>query len=186
MEINTVGRFGDPLEIKTLDADVAIRAGLHEGGWPGMIAERLVPEQMFPVCAPSLLQGEGGLRNPADLSAQTLLIVSRTPEGWPEWLEAARAQGWDVEGVNPNHGLRFDTIQLAMTAAIEGMGVVIGRRPLVDAYLDSKLLVAPFDLQVTSKLAYWMVYPPRMAQTERLKAFRDWLRAELCLPVLAS
>lgn len=186
MEINTSVRFGDPVELKSIGADVAIRAGLHADGWPGMMAERLVPEQMFPVCAPSVLNGDTPLRTPADLAHHTLLIVSRTPEGWPDWLEAARARGWDVEGVDPHHGLRFDTIQLAMTAAIEGLGVVIGRRPLVDAYLDSGLLAAPFDLSVTSKLAYWLVYPPRMAQTERLRAFRDWLRAELCLPAIAA
>jgi LysR family transcriptional regulator, glycine cleavage system transcriptional activator len=185
MEINTTVRFGDPLEARSVDADVSIRAGLHEGGWPGMVAERLVPEEMFPACAPGLLQGDAPLKSPADLAQHTLLIVSRTPEGWPDWLEAAKARGWDVGGVDPNHGLRFDTIQLAMTAAIEGLGVVIGRRPLVDAYLDSGLLVAPFDLSVTSKLAYWLVYPPRMAQTERLRAFRDWLRAELRLPAVA-
>ena len=186
MEINTVGKFGDPLELKSLGADIAIRAGLHEGAWPGMVAERLVPEQMFPVCAPSLLQGGASLNAPAELANHTLLIVSRTPEGWPDWLDAARARGWDVDGVDPHHGLRFDTIQLAMTAAIEGLGVVIGRRPLVDAYLDSGLLIAPFDLSVTSKLAYWLVYPPRMAQTERLRAFRDWLFAELRLPAAAA
>lgn len=182
MEINTSARFGDPGELKSLGADVAIRAGLHEGAWPGMVAERLVPEVMFPVCAPSLLQGAHDLKTAADLANHTLLIVSRTPEGWPDWLDAAREKGWDVGAVDPNHGLRFDTIQLAMTAAIEGLGVVIGRRPLVDAYLDSGLLVSPFDLEITSKIAYWLVYPPRMQQTERLKAFRDWLRAELKLP----
>lgn len=186
MEINTSGRFGDPLELKHMGADVAIRAGLHEGSWPGMIAERLVPEEMFPVCAPALLDGEASLRAPRDLAHHTLLIVSRTPEGWPDWLEAARVRGFDVEGVDPNRGLRFDTIQLALTAAIEGVGVVIGRRPLVDAYLASGLLVAPFELSVTSKLAYWLVYPPRMAKTERLRAFRDWLRTELGLPAIPA
>jgi LysR family glycine cleavage system transcriptional activator len=186
LEINTAARFGDPFELKSIGADVAIRAGLHEGAWPGMIAERLVPEEMFPVCAPALLGADSAMAEPADLANHTLLIVSRTPEGWPDWLEAARGRGWNTEGVDPHHGLRFDTIQLAMTAAIEGLGVVIGRRPLVDAYLDSGLLVAPFDLSVTSKLAYWLVYPPRMAQTERLQAFRNWLRSELHLPAIAA
>ena len=182
MEINTSVRFGDPGELKNVGADIAIRAGLHEGAWPGMVAERLVPGVRFPGCAPGLLQASGPLASPAALANQARLIVSRTPEGWPDWLDAARSRGLDTTGVDSNHGLRFDTIQLAMTAAIEGLGVVIGRRPLVDAYLDSGLLVAPFDLEITSKIAYWLVYPPRMAQTERLRAFRDWLRTELSLP----
>lgn len=183
IEINTAGKFGEPLDLRKMGADVAIRAGLHEGAWPGLTAERLVPEEMFPVCAPSLLKGPHALRSPADLADQTLITVSRTPEGWPDWLQAARDRGWAVEGVDPDRGLRFDTIQLAMTAAIEGMGVVIGRRPLVDAYLQSGLLVSPFDLTVTSKLAYWLVYLPTAMRTERLQAFRAWLRGELHLPL---
>lgn len=181
IEVNTVGKFGEPLDLRNIGADVAIRGGLHAGAWPGLVAERLVPEVMFPVCAPSLLQGPNALRTPRDLARQTLIIVSRTPEGWPEWLDAAQAAGLDVEGADATHGLWFDTVQLAMTAAIEGMGVVIGRRPLVDAYLDSGLLVAPFDVEVTSRIAYWLVYPPQAAATERLQAFRTWLRAELGL-----
>jgi LysR family glycine cleavage system transcriptional activator len=182
LEINTGGKFGEPLDFRALGVDVAIRAGVHEGAWPGYLAERLVPEIMFPACAPSLLEGPTPLKQPSDLAQHTLLIVSRTPEGWLDWLEAARARGWNVGGVDPTRGLRFDTIQLALTAAVEGMGVVIGRRPLVDAYMDSGLLVAPFDLTITSKIAYWLVYPPAMAGSERLQAFRRWLRAELGLP----
>ena len=185
LEIGTGGKFGEPLDFRVLGVDVAIRAGIHEGAWPGCLAERLVPEIMFPACAPSLLEGPTPLERPADLAHHTLLIVSRTPEGWPDWLEAARARGLDVAGVDPSRGLRFDTIQLALTAAVEGMGVVIGRRPLVDDYMDSGLLVAPFELTVTSRIAYWLVYPPAMAGSERLLAFRRWLRAELGLPECA-
>ncbi|HVI33909.1 transcriptional regulator GcvA [Phenylobacterium sp.] len=182
IEVNTAGKFGEPLDLRHLGADVAIRGGLHEGAWPGMAAERLVPEVMFPVCAPSLLRGPHAIRTPEDLAGQTLITVSRTPEGWPEWLQAATAAGWDLHEVDARHGPRFDTVQLALTAAVEGMGVAIGRRPLVDDYLESGLLVAPFSIEVTSRIAYWLVYPPGAARMDRLQAFRAWLRAELRLP----
>jgi DNA-binding transcriptional LysR family regulator len=83
--------------------------------------------------------------------------------------------------VDPHHGLRFDTIQLATTAALQGMGVVIGRRPLIDNFLASGVLVAPFDIEVTSKIAYWLVYSPAMAGAPRLQAFRRWLHGQLGL-----
>ncbi len=180
LEVTTSGKFGEPIDLRQIGADLAIRAGLRESAWPGLAAERLVPEIMFPVCSPALLKGPTPLREPGDLARQTLLIAT-TPEGWPDWLEAARGQGWNVDGVDPTHGVRFDTIGMAMAAAVEGMGVVIGRRPLVNSYLESGVLVAPFDLTVTSKLAYWLVYPPAMAEARNLRLFRDWLRLELGL-----
>lgn len=181
LEINTGGRFGEVVDLRGLGADIAVRAGLDKGAFPGLLAERLVPEVMFPVCTPSVRDGPSPVRTPDDLVNQTLIIVSRTPEGWPEWIEHARTLGWRMEGLDPHHGLRFDTIQLATTAALQGMGVVIGRRPLIDNFLASGVLVAPFDIEVTSKIAYWLVYSPAMAGAPRLQAFRSWLRAELGL-----
>lgn len=182
IEINTGDRYGETIDLRGLGVDVAIRAGLNKNAFPGLIAERLVPEVMFPVCTPRLMEGPAPIRTPEDLAQHTLIIVSRTPEGWPEWIEAARGRGWRLEGIDPHHGLRFDTIQLAVTAALQDMGVVIGRRPLIDGFLTSGALVAPFDVEVTSKLAYWLVYSPSMAGTPRLEAFRAWLKAELGLP----
>ncbi|MBL8771576.1 MAG: LysR family transcriptional regulator [Phenylobacterium sp.] len=181
LEINTGGRFGEVVDLRGLGADIAIRAGLDKSAFPGLTAERLVPEVMFPVCTASTRDGPVALRTPDDLVNHTLIIVSRTPEGWPEWIERARALGWEMPGLDPHHGLRFDTIQLATTAALQGMGVVIGRRPLVDNFLTSGALVAPFDIEVTSRIAYWLVYSPAMASTPRLQAFRTWLRWELGL-----
>ncbi len=181
LEISTGGRFGEVVDLRGLGVDIAVRAGLDKSAFPGLIAERLVPEIMFPVCTPAVRDGPNPIRTPEDLIDHTLIIVSRTPEGWPEWIELARAQGWALAGLDPHHGVRFDTIQLATTAALQSMGVVIGRRPLIDNFLASGLLVAPFDIEVTSKIAYWLVYSPTMAGAPSLQAFRGWLRAELGL-----
>jgi LysR family transcriptional regulator, glycine cleavage system transcriptional activator len=179
IEVNTVGDLGYPSAVAKSAASVAIRVGTNGDQWPALIAEKLFHEEMFPVCAPSLLHGSSALKEPRDLAAHTLLIVSRRAEGWPEWLAAADAAGGRTANIDPEHGRKFDTIQLAFTAAIEGMGVVIGRRPLVDQYLKAGLLVEPFNLRVPSKLAYWLVSQPAAAEEPTLQAFRNWLRKEL-------
>jgi len=176
VEVNTVGDLGYPVTVARSAASVAIRVGLNASQWPGLAAEKLFHEEMFPVCAPALLEGRLALNEPRDLAAHTLLIVSRRQEGWPEWLAAA---GGETAAIDPDHGRRFDTIQLATTAAIEGMGVVIGRKPLIDHYLRSRLLVEPFNLRILSKLAYWLVSPPTVADAPLVQIFRDWLHKEL-------
>lgn len=184
VEINTVGDLGYPETVARTANAVAIRVGINAPQWAGLSCEPLVHEEMFPVCAPSLLAGPVPLCEPHDLAAHTLLIVSRRPEGWPEWLAAASQFGDSTAGVDPNQGRKFDTIQMATTAAIEGMGVVIGRKPLIDLYLKAGLLVEPFRLRIPSKSSYWLVTQPTSTTTSLVQAFRCWLLRELGLPNL--
>ena len=181
VEVTTAGYLGHSSDLAQNSADMAIRVGVNANGWHGLVCEELVHEEMFPVCAPALLNGNNPLRAPADLAKHTLLIVSRRPEGWPEWLQAADAQGGGTSGIDPEHGRKFDTIQLATTAAVEGIGVVIGRTPLIDHYLETGLLVEPFKLRVTSKSAYWLVYQKNAVEAQQVRLFRGWLRDALGL-----
>jgi len=81
--------------------------------------------------------------------------------------------------IDAHHGQRFDTIQLATTAAVEGMGVVIGRKPLINHYLKDGLLVEPFDLRVPSKAIYWLVSLRTTAEDPLVSAFRQWMAKEI-------
>lgn len=186
VEVNTVGDLGFPAGLMRSTADVAIRVGTDEHAWPGLIARKLVHEEMFPVCSPELLKGPKPLRTPADLAHHPLLIVSRRPEGWPEWLAAAEAAGGKTGPIDPERGLKFDTIQLATTAAVEGIGVVIGRTPLIDHYLETGLLVEPFRLRVTSKSAYWLVYQKDAMESAPVRLFCRWLYEALGLAATAE
>ena len=47
------------------DFDLAI--DLNDGSYPGLLSTALLDEQIFPVCAPSLLRGRPPLHGPADL-----------------------------------------------------------------------------------------------------------------------
>jgi DNA-binding transcriptional LysR family regulator len=69
------------------DVDIGIRYG--RGQWPNLMAERLVAEDVMPVCAPSLLKGPNGLKKPTDLKRFTLLHIGNFPDDWQVWLTAA-------------------------------------------------------------------------------------------------
>jgi LysR family glycine cleavage system transcriptional activator len=181
VEVTTVGDPGQPADLTALEADLAIRVGLHADQWPGLTVEKLVHEEMFPVCAPDLEEVCGPLKVPADLAHHTLLHVSRRAEGWPEWLAEARGAAQLDCSVDISHGPKFDTIQLALTAAVEGVGVTIGRLPLVRDFLDSGALIQPFALSVTSRNAYFLLSAANRPLSPAAKAFRTWLRAELGL-----
>ncbi|MBN9533766.1 MAG: hypothetical protein J0H10_10440 [Alphaproteobacteria bacterium] len=110
-----------------------------------------------------------------------MLIVTRRPEGWPEWLQGAARNGANITGMDPTAGLKFDTIQTATSPTIEGLGVAMGRWPLIDSTLADGLLVAPFGLKILSKAAYWLICRLGMRAAPVVEKFRQWLHRELAV-----
>lgn len=179
LELQTLSHGNGLIKLAKTGAHVAIRGGGVPGEWPGFKAEQLAHEVYFPVCAPALLDGPDALLTPRDLQKHTLLDVSTTPEGWNEWLAAAEAAGLAPGEIDLRNSLRFDTIHSAMLAAIQGIGVGLGRGPLVDHAIEAGDLVAPFPLNVASTLSYWLVYPAHSMELPAFQHFRDWLLGEL-------
>jgi LysR family glycine cleavage system transcriptional activator len=65
------------------DIDMALRYG--PGGWPGLVAVKLMDEEVFPVCSPRF---NGGVlpKQPRDLAALPLLRDARQP--WSDWFKS--------------------------------------------------------------------------------------------------
>jgi LysR family transcriptional regulator, glycine cleavage system transcriptional activator len=152
------------------DVDIGIRFGV--GSWPGLKAERLLTEDMFPMCSPALLK-EKKLEKPEDLRHHTLLHDDMETD-WRRWLVAA-----GVKGIDPNRGLHFTNSSMLLQAAVEGQGVALGRSALASGYLAAGQLVKPFELKLPVDAAYYVVYPAAYAQRPKVMAFRDWLMEEV-------
>lgn len=176
LELKTLGAPGGRPDFHRSRAHAAIRGGGAAGQWPGLVAEKLAHETFFPVCAPALARGEFAIRRPADLSGQLLIAVSGAPEGWPEWIAAAKQQGMRLD-LEPS--VFFDTIHSATLAAVAGLGVGLGRAPLVDGEIRLGRLVPLFDVAAVSTHAYWLIYPEASRQLPAFRAFREWLFDEL-------
>jgi len=168
VRVSTTGRLtnflGDGI-------DIAIRYG--GGNYPGLAAEFLTGEEVFPVCSPRLLEGARPLRKPQDLRHHTLIHDS-FPIDWATWLASAK-----VKGVDPYSGLTFDSATFAVESAVQGEGVVLGRTMLVAADLAAGRLIRPFAHALKSVSSFYVVYPPDAIRQRKVKAFRDWLFAEM-------
>jgi LysR family glycine cleavage system transcriptional activator len=179
LEIKTLTKWYGPIEFERTGANVAVRGAGLAGEFPGLKAEKLAHEIHFPVCAPALLQGPNAIRTPADIANHPILDATVAPEGWRDWLAAAAERGEDVAAITLENARRFDLFTMSMTAAIHGVGVDLGRSPLVDHWIEQGLLVAPFDIAVTSKRSYWLICRESFADTPEFTAFREWLLNEL-------
>lgn len=149
--------------------DLGIRYG--RGDWPGLLTERLMTDELFPVCAPAVR--ERGLCDPAQLAAVQLLHVQTFPDDWRRWLAAA-----GVHDLDPERGSWFDTASAAYEAAAAGLGVAMGRRQLVGDALAAGRLVVPFAIELPADVAYYIVLPPEHRGLAKVEAFCAWLRAE--------
>lgn len=149
--------------------DVAIRMGA--GPWPDLEVLHLAAESLIPVCAPSVAEKIASVE---DLASVPLLHVTSTTVDWDHW---AAARGVTMPG--SGQGLRFDTVQYALDAAAQGLGVAMGRRPVVNSDLERGLLVEVLGPAVASSISYWLVCAPRSLDRYEIKAFRNWIVGEL-------
>jgi LysR family transcriptional regulator, glycine cleavage system transcriptional activator len=159
------------------DVDVAIRYG--PGFYEGVVSEKLMNEEVLPVCSPALLADGKPLKTPQDLVGHTLLhdtggdIDPSCPD-WSMWL-AARG----ITGADTNQGLRFNQSAMVIDAAASGRGVALAKRAIAAADLQSGRLVAPFAGEGDKVgFAYWIVRPKGRTMTPALKSFLDWLKDE--------
>src|SRR6201991_3035732 len=116
------------VDFKSGDVDAAIRYGRGQG--PGLQADWLMADQLFPVCSPALLTGDKPLRCPEDLANFVLLHSSAGyDDDWRLWLTAAGLPA----SISKQPGLTFDLILMTVQAAIDGFGVAMGRTSYVEA-----------------------------------------------------
>lgn len=149
--------------------DACVRVG--NGRWPGCRSMKLTEVDLFPVCSPAIARQ---LRAPVDLKKVTLLHSAPRRADWRRWLDHIGESEVDAD-----RGPVFESLNLAFQAAIEGAGVAMAIGALVADDLSSGRLVAPFGQVRRSGSPFWLVWPERNERNPRLRAFINWLAAEI-------
>lgn len=159
------------MDLRRSDIDLALRHG--KANQPGVLAEKLASEQIFPVCSPKLMkEGPHPLRRPEDLRHHVLLQDRGLD--WARWLDVA-----GVKGLAAHKGPSFIDSNLALDAAAAGQGVALGRTLICADDLASGRLVRPFAVSVPFAEPYWFVCLPERSDDPKIVAFHDWLIEEL-------
>lgn len=161
------------------DLDLGIRHGM--GDWPGLVVEKLMDDIYFPVCSPRIPGGPP--KRPQDLARYTLLRSEG--ESWKPWFEAA-----GLDWSEPSRGAMFSDSSHTLHAAVEGQGIALARISLLGNDLRTGALVRLFDIAIPSAKSHYLVYPPRLESSHKVRLFRAWLLDELARdrnlsPVLA-
>ena len=89
------------------------------------------------------------------------------------WLKQAGAGEIDSE-----RGHRFDQSGLTLQAAVQGLGVAMGRTPIVDRKLADKSLVEPFNSRLKSSGGYWLIIKATVEMRKHVEEFTTWILKE--------
>lgn len=151
----------------TVDFDIRYGAVLEEAG---KTVEKLPKERIVALCSPRLVQGRGGLRRPKDLGQHMLIHSEINLYRWRDWQR-------DHPGVELNleRGPRFDRTFMAISAAIDGLGVCLESQMLAQRELDSGRLVLPFGPEGPLMHCHSLTYLASRARLPKMRVFREWL-----------
>ena len=73
--------------------------------------------------------------------------------------------------------MTFDLIFMMVQAAIDGIGVAMGRTSYVEDDIAKGRLVVPFKITLPADAGFYLVSPEGGADSPKLAAFRQWLIA---------
>jgi LysR family transcriptional regulator, glycine cleavage system transcriptional activator len=171
LRLRTIQSFENTLQH---DFDVAIWHGA--GDWIGVTADKLGDEEVFPVCSPRLLEDGPPLNRPEDLKAHTIIRASSLilRDEWPFWIETA-----GLRDVKFNSEITCDYMITSLQAAIDGLGIILGRSGVVGPDLAAGRLIEPFSVRAKSTFGYYVVSPTSSAQLRKVQIFKKWLMQRL-------
>mgnify|MGYP000126364464 FL=1 len=159
----------DLVDPDTSDVDLCIRVG--KGPYPGVKAEQLLQQRVFPVMSPALARE---VREPKDIGKLPIIRDPGQMFTWKTWL--------DLFGLDESilqDGPTFSDGSLCLDAAIAGQGVFLAWETLAVYAVKSGQVIAPFPERPATGSAYWLISGRNAPQTRAKKAFGDWLREEL-------
>ncbi|MDE1915190.1 MAG: LysR family transcriptional regulator [Sphingomonadales bacterium] len=153
-------RLGD-----SLDAAIILSKGpdsmLH--------AVRLDHNRVYAFASKALAAEIGPVPDAARLSKHTFLISSALPESFEAWKSAL-----GMEDLMPASVDHFDSAQLILEAAAQGLGIAILNNDLPERSGDERV-TRLFDVTIESPYSYWFVCRPRELETRPVRLFHDWL-----------
>lgn len=155
------------------EADFDIRYGtvFPENG----VAVQPFPEETIVVlCAPSLASGRPGIRRHQHLAGRTLIHSEVNLYSWRDWQRDHPGVTLELE-----RGPRFARSFMSISAAIDGVGIALESRLLLERELESRQLVLPFGTEGHRLVCHHLKLLKTKAHLPKMRAFRDWLFEEL-------
>lgn len=131
--------------------------------------ERIMSATITPVASPDLVAGATCPKTAGDIVGCELVHVLGYDDDWHRWVRRHGAK----DTIAPR-GLMVDGSVIAIETTLHGTGIMLGRRPFIDQYLQSGQLVEVFEEPLTLSADY---YVRRFSPGRSCDLVIQWLRA---------
>lgn len=165
----TVDGNGQTIELPSNQCDVTIRSCREPP--PKMFCQLLGRISFAPVGTPDYVRSLSRNGN-VDWSRATLIQNQIASEDWETWAHHSRTD------ITTAHKLMVSMGEWAFESAVGGLGLAIGRLPLIDDDIAAGRLAIAVDNIVPAITGYWLLTPPGLETRREIVAFRNWLVKE--------
>ena len=173
IELRLVASDGD-VDWEGEDVDLGIVFAEHPSA--DRQTQRLFGDEIVAVARPDYFAGRTPVSRVDALTEETLLHLDFTTRDWMTW------EAWfDRCGVRRSatlRGPRFNTYILLLQAALEGQGLAMGWRRLVDPLIRRGDLMRVTDAAVVPEASFHLQIPKHLASERAVVAFKDWVLAQ--------
>lgn len=165
-----------PVDFRAGVIDAAIRFGV--GPYPGLHSTLLKKAELMPVARPGYGGDGQSIEKLAAMHGTTFLTDATGAQDETDfsWAYYTHKAGLNFE--TAPRQISFDRADLVLQAAINGMGVGLGRTLLIEGDIAQGFLT-PVGHAVAMKSAYWLVCSPDFAGTERYALLLGWLKEQM-------
>jgi len=164
-----------PANFNTSISDFCICFG--DTGYPGLLKTEMFRDSISPVCSPALL------KNRTDdvttlLHEYPLIHIDWGDEnihlpGWDDWLQHA-----GLEHTPSSRTLQFNFSSMAIEAAVQAKGIMLGQMTLVQEELNAGKLEQISTTSLPLNKSYYLIYPKRTLLKPMASEFLNWLKKE--------
>jgi LysR family transcriptional regulator, glycine cleavage system transcriptional activator len=161
-------RLGDGI-----DAAIALADQID----PALHSVQIYRYNIYTIGARRLAQGPHAITRPEQISEMTILLHRGLEDTFTVWRDAVGLPNLEPAAID-----YYDSGQLMLEAAAQGMGIAFLHQNLLYNYGDDRL-VRIFDVTVQSPYCYWFACRPRAMTLRPVKLFHDWLVQKLPGPV---
>lgn len=161
------------VDLNKAGVDLGVRHG--KGEWSEYQSWHFFPEDILPVCAPGLMSGKA-IKRATELLDYPLIHLDephRTEFSWQQWFSAAA-----TSFSQPEDELVLNDYAIVLQAAIEGQGIALGWRYIVQRLLDNGLLVKAMEKSVETDSSFYLISPLNYPLSDHASVVRDWLLSE--------
>jgi DNA-binding transcriptional LysR family regulator len=161
-----------PHDIVDEGLDAAV--GLVDWAAADMVAVRVTgPRRGVFVASPSYLARRGVPRAPDDLARHSCIRLRGQGGSFSEWLTERKGQRGSL---SPTGQVVVNDAAVAMQAAVDGLGIVLGAEALAEPWLRSGQLTRVLEAWAPAFEGLYLYYPRQRQVSAALRALIDLIR----------